>query len=175
MPKKHVKSLNELELIVPLGGQRICILELMPQLPSEKDGHWHASKWQLDEVGSKGKKGITGITVGFHENPVEEERLLERAVLIVNIKQNPLEKHGTWRFALNGAAAKVKKRNEDIYNDIALEITNDGLTLTAFVHVYEDSVEHIQFGYVASFTHNESGKVDIYESSDPGFVPIRPA
>jgi DP-EP family len=161
-------KINPLHLEVPLGGQIIRNFELTPALPNPD-----AQQWQLDEIGYENVKGITETIVTFAQNEKQIERDLERAVLIVNMKQNP-DNDGVWRFALNGAATSDKTKDEDTNHDIALEIINDGLTLMAFVHVYRPSEERIKFGYVASYTHHKSGKVDIFESSDPGFVPIRP-
>lgn len=159
---------NHMLISVPKGGQVIRFFELTPSLPVGGC----AADWILDEVGGSGQKDISGITVGFPENPSAIERDFERAILVINLKQGASGPAGTWRFAMGGVA--TDQADSDPNNDIAIDIIDNGLTMLVHVHVLNNSVENIRFGYVASFTYADSGVVEVYESQDPGFVPIRP-
>ena len=155
-------------LSVPQGGQVIQEFNLMPSLPVSGQ----AANWNLFVPNDPGQQDIDSVIVEFSGDSTALEREFERAVIVVNIVQNPNETQGSWRFALNGVAPDSP--NTDPNQDVSVEITNGGFTLIAYVHVYEDSSELIQFGYVASFTDLTSGVVSIYESSDPGIIPKRP-
>lgn len=168
-PKKVSKKSgvgNPLLIQVPRGGQVVKFFELTPTLPVEGK----AGDWVLVESNIRNCQPITSVTVGFLENPSEMERELERAVLIVSLNQ--ATPNGIWRFALGGVA--TDQADSDPNNDIVVELIDNGLTMIVYVHVLENSVEHINFGYVASFTDAVSGVVSIYESQDPGIIPIRP-
>ena len=157
-----------LTLSVPQGGQIIREFSLMPSLPVSGQ----AANWNLFDPNDPSQQDISSIIVAFNGASTAVQREFERAVFVVNIVQNPNETQGVWRFALNGVAPDSP--NSDPNQDVSVEITNGGYTLVAYVHVYDDSVENITFGYVASFTDSTSGVVAIYESSDPGIIPKRP-
>lgn len=158
-------------IIVPKGGQVIQYYKLLPKLPVEKKkGKPEAQDWDLIPEGSD--TPIEGdITIGFHENARKLERVFEQAILVIQMEQTV--SGGTWRFALGGIATDQADSDPD--NDIKVEIIDNGLTMLVFVHVIpEESTANIGFRYVASFADDVSGIVKIYESTDPGFVPIRP-
>lgn len=165
--KKGKKSLaaTDLTVLVPRGGQVIKYFNLTPALPTATG----RGDWVFTEVGST--QDIQNLTVGFELNPSALERQLERAVLIVSMDQSTAV-NGTWRFALGGVA--TDHADEDPSNDVVVEIIDNGFTLVAYVQVLENSAEQIPFGFVASFTANDTGVVSIYESQDPGIKPIRP-
>src|SRR5690606_2644518 len=157
-------------IVVPKGGQVIQFYELSPAFPKKVKGKLQAQPWKLVPRGCK-KPLIENISVGFHENASKLERVYERAILVINIQQT--EKTGTWRFALGGIATDLADSDPD--NDIKVELIDNGLTMLVFVHVIpEASRAEIGFRFVASFTHSDSGVVDIYASPDPGFIPVRP-
>lgn len=157
-------------IVVPKGGQVIQFYELSPAFPKKIKGKLTAVPWKLVPQGCK-KPVIENIGVGFHENASKLERVFERAILVIKINQT--EKTGTWRFALGGIATDLADSDPD--NDIKVELIDNGLTMLVFVHVLpEESRAEIGFRFVASFTHSDSGVVDIYASPDPGFVPVRP-
>jgi hypothetical protein len=167
---KKLGSASEivLTLSVPQGGQIIRVFNLMPSLPVAGQ----AGNWLLYDPNDPGKQDISNVIVSFSGQSTPTQREFERAVFVINIVQNPNESQGQWRFALGGVAPD--NPNIDPNQDVSVEITNGGYTLISYVHVYEDSIENITFGYVASFTNLTSGAVDIYESSDPGIIPKRP-
>lgn len=179
-PKKAAKSKSKSkssqdisEILVPLGGQVIKFFELTPKKPKMVDGKLTSQKWSLVERGT-GVPVDDSLVVGFEDNPSPVERELERAVLVISMKQSK-SNGGTWRFALGGVAVDNNLADADPSNDIVVDIVDNGLTLIAYVYVTSsESTEDIQFGYVASFTDDTSGVVSIFESSDPGIVPIRP-
>lgn len=162
--KKNV-SATDITIYVPRGGQVIKHFNLTPALPTDSG----RGDWLFTEKGST--QDIETLTVGFVENPSALERQLERAVLIVSMKQHEAA-HGTWRFALGGVF--TDHGDEDPSNDVVVEIIDNGFTLVAYVQVLDDSAEYIPFGFVASFTENDTGVVSIYESQDPGIIPKRP-
>ena len=165
--KKGKKNLaaTDMTISVPRGGQIIKYFNLTPALPTDSG----RGDWLFTEVGSS--QDIQNLTVGFELNPSALERQLERAVLVVSMNQNPAA-HGTWRFALGGVA--TDHADEDPGNDVIVDIIDNGFTLVAYVQVLENSAEYIPFGFVASFTDNDTGTVSIYESQDPGITPVRP-
>lgn len=165
--KKGKKSLSstDLTILVPRGGQVIQYFNLTPALPTATG----RGDWLFTEVGST--QDISNLTVGFQLNPSPLERELERAVLVITMVQNELTQ-GVWRFALGGVA--TDHGDEDPNNDVTVEIIDNGFTLVAYVQVLENSAEYIPFGFVASFTDNDTGVVSIYESQDPGIQPVRP-
>lgn len=162
--KKQLTSEN-VTILVPRGGQVIQYFNLTPALPTDTG----RGDWIFTEDGST--QDIETLTVGFADNPLPLERELERAVLVISMVQNP-SSHGTWRFALGGVA--TDHGDEDPNNDVVVDIIDNGFTLIAYVQVLENSAEYIPFGFVASFTDNETGVVSIYESQDPGIIPTRP-
>jgi hypothetical protein len=165
--KKSSENLSTVDLIisVPRGGQVIKHFNLTPALPTASGrGDWLFTELDSDQ-------DISDVTVGFQLNPSPLERALERAILVVTMVQNE-SAQGIWRFALGGVA--TDHGDEDPNNDVVVEIIDNGFTLLAYVQVLENSAEYIPFGFVASFTENDSGVVSIYESQDPGIVPVRP-
>jgi hypothetical protein len=167
--KKGKKKLgagnSNVTITVPKGGQIIKYFNLMPALPTTTA----PGDWIFTEDGST--TDIATLTVGFPLNPSALEREFERAILVISIQQNP-QTTGTWRFALGGVA--TDNPDEDPNNDIALDIIDNGYTMLVYVQVLENSYEQIPFGFVASFTDAVTGAVSIYESKDPGIIPIRP-
>lgn len=165
--KKGKKKLAAVDLIIPVprGGQVIKYFNLTPALPTATG----RGDWLFTEPGSA--QDIETLTVGFELNPSALERELERAVLVITMVQNQ-SAQGTWRFALGGVA--TDHGDEDPNNDVVVEIIDNGFTLVAYVQVLENSAEYIPFGFVASFTDNDTGVVSIYESQDPGVIPKRP-
>jgi len=165
--KKGKEKSSATNLIIPVsrGGQVIRHFNLTPALPTDSG----RGDWLFTEKGST--QDIENVTVGFVENPSALERQLERAVLIVNMHNSPTA-HGTWRFALGGVA--TDHGDEDPSNDVVVEIIDNGFTLIAYVQALEDAAEYIPFGFVASFTENDTGAVAIYESQDPGIGVGRP-
>lgn len=168
--KKGKKKLttSDLSLSVPKGGQIIKHFDLMPALPSEGA----PGDWKFTERGSS--TDISSLIVSFQENLSPLERELERAVLVVKIKQNPVTvNEGTWRFALGGVA--TDHADEDRSNDISVDVIDNGFTLLVYVQVLSAiNQEQIPFGFVASFTYQNTGIVAIYESQDPEIKPKRP-
>jgi hypothetical protein len=169
-PKSKKQNLTStvLTLSIPQGGQIIRELSLMPSLPVSGQ----SANWNLFDPNDPSQQDISNVIVVFSGQSTSVQREFERAVFVINIAQNPKETQGRWRFALNGVAPDSP--NSDPNQDISVEITNGGYTLVSYVHVYEDSIENIEFGYVASFTDLVSGAVAIYESSDPSILPRRP-
>jgi hypothetical protein len=155
----------DLTISVPRGGQVIKYFNLTPALPTDSG----RGDWLFTEPGSA--QDISNLYIGFQLNPSPLERELERAVLIVSLVQNPAA-HGVWRFALGGVAND--HGDGDPNNDVVVEIIDSGFTLVAYVQVLENSAEYIPFGFVASFTENDTGAVSIYESQDPGIDVGRP-
>lgn len=155
-------------LSVPQGGQIIQEFNLMPSLPVSGQ----AANWNLFVPNDPSQEDIDNVVVAFSGDSTPVEREFERAVIVINIVQNPNETQGQWRFALNGVAPDGPTSDPD--HDISVEITNGGYTLISYVHVYDDSLESISYGYVASFTNSTSGQVAIYESGDPGIIIRRP-
>jgi hypothetical protein len=166
--KKLSLTSTVLTISVPQGGQIVREFSLMPSLPVSGQ----AANWNLFDPNDPSQQDISNVIVSFSGQSDAVQREFERAVFVVNIVQNPSETQGRWRFALNGVAPDSS--NSDPNQDVSVEITNGGYTLVAYVHVYDDSVENITFGYVASFTDLVSGVVAVYESSDPGIIPKRP-
>jgi hypothetical protein len=162
---KKTLSATDLTISVPRGGQVIQYFNLAPALPTATG----RGDWLFTEPGSS--QDISTLTVGFQLNPSPLERELERAVLVITMSQNS-SANGIWRFALGGVA--TDHGDEDPNNDVTVEIIDNGFTLVAYVQVLENSAEYIPFGFVASFTDNNTGVVSIYESQDPGIVPVRP-
>lgn len=161
------KKKNTLVIKVPQGGQVIRSFNLMPSLPKDEQ----AANWILTDADEKKPKDISNIRVSFSIKSSEVEQEFERAILIVNLQQNPNE-NGYWRFVFNGVA--VNPGYSDVNHDLAVEVVNQGVTLIAQMQVIGDTQEEILFGYVASFTHAVSGEVTIYESKDPGIGGGRP-
>ena len=162
---KKIGGDGHVRFVVPRGGQVIKYFDLTPALPTDSG----RGDWLFTEKGSA--KDIQNLTVAFELNPSALERQLERAVLVVSMNQNPAA-HGTWRFALGGVA--TDHADEDPSNDAIVDIIDNGYTLVAYVQVLENSAEQIPFGFVASFTDNDTGTVSIYESQDPTIQPRRP-
>lgn len=162
---KKVAAVGEVTINVPKGGQVIKFFNLIPALPTPMG----PGDWKFYEAGST--TDISALTVRFELNPSVIEREFERAILVINMQQNPATS-GTWRFALGGVATDTA--DGDPNNDIALEIIDNGFTMLVYVHVLENSEETIPFGFVASFTNSVTGAVFIYESQDPIILPRRP-
>lgn len=162
---KKKLSVGDLTISVPKGGQIIKHFNLAPALPT---GCAHGD-WLFTEEGST--QNIETLTVRFELNPSALERQLERAILIVSIAQDAAL-NGVWRFALGGVATDLA--DGDPNNDVAIEIIDNGFALVAYIQVLENSAEYIPFGFVASFTNNDTGTVSIYESQDPGIINKRP-
>lgn len=155
------------------GSQVIQSFELTPVLPvlGEPAKYWPLTDPCRTEPVSA-PKHISNVVIEFSKNSSDAERLHERAVLIVNIKQR-LGDTGVWRFAKNGVQVDHVQADD---SDVGVEISDDGKTLIAYIHVYEGSSTPnpgINFGFVAAYT-NESGEVKTYESSDPVVNPVRP-
>ncbi len=165
--KKGKKKLGaeNVTIVVPRGGQVIQYFNLTPALPTATG----RGDWLFTEEGST--QDIETLTVGFETNPSPLERELERGVLVIKMVQSE-ESKGTWRFALGGVA--TDHGDEDPNNDVVVDVIDNGFTLVAYVQVLENSAEYIPFGFVASFTDNDTGVVSIYESQDPGIIPVRP-
>lgn len=166
--KKSDVTNTVLTLSVPQGGQVIRTFSLMPSLPVSGQ----AANWNLFDPNDPSQQDISNVIVAFSGQSTVVQREFERAVLVINIVQNPNESQGQWRFAWNGVAPD--SAISDPNKDVSVEITNGGYTLISYVHVYDDSIESINFGYVASFTNSTSGLVTVYESSDPGIIIRRP-
>jgi hypothetical protein len=156
---------GDVTISVPRGGQVIQYFNLVPALPTDSG----RGDWLFTAEGST--QDIENLTVRFELNPSPLERELERAVLIVRMVQNP-NANGTWRFALGGVA--TDHGDADPNNDVVVDVIDNGFTLVAYVQVLENSAEQIPFGFVASFTDNNTGIVSIYESQDPSILPRRP-
>lgn len=165
--KKGKKISTETNVIisVPRGGQIVKYFNLTPALPTES-GH---GDWLFTEEGST--KDIENLVVGFELNPSPLERQLERAVLIVNLVQDPAV-NGTWRFALGGIVTDYP--DADPANDMSVDIIDHGYTMVVYVQALENTLEYIPFSFVASLTDKATGRVAIYESKDPGIIPVRP-
>jgi len=154
------------------GSQVIQSFELTPVLPVPGQP---AKYWPLIDPcrsSSPAPHYISNVVIEFSKNSSEAERLHERAVLIVNIKQL-LGDTGVWRFVQNGVQVNHVQADD---SDVGVEISDDGKTLVAYIHVYEGSAtpaQSINFGFVAAYT-DESGEVKTYESSDPTVSPVRP-
>lgn len=153
-----------LTLTVPQGGQVIREFNLMPSQPVSGQ----SSDWLLYDPNDPSKQDISNVIINFNASSTSTQVEFERVVFIVHMIQNPAESNGRWRFATNGVA--VVNVNPDPNHDVAVEITDAGYTLTAYVHAYSTTQEDINFGYVATFTNNTSGLVTTYESSDPGII-----
>ncbi len=164
-PKKVGKK-NELIIKVSQGSQVIRSFNLTPALPC----NGQAANWLLVDP-AKPKKDIDSLRVSFSVKSSSLEQEFERAILEINMQQNPRDK-GVWRFMGTGVA--VNPKYSDVHHDVAVEIVDQGLTLIAQVQVIGDTQEEIKFAYVASFTNTASGEVTIYESQDPGIQPTRP-
>lgn len=162
--KQKLKG-NNLTISVPRGGQVIKYFSLTPALPTES-GY---GDWLFTEEGSQ--TDIDNLVVGFELNPSPLERQLERAVLIVNLIQDPAV-NGTWRFALGGIVTDYP--DSDPANDMTVEIIDHGYTMVVYVQALENTLEYIPFSFVASLTDKATGRVAIYESQDPGIIPVRP-
>jgi hypothetical protein len=166
--KKAVKgdvSERSVEINVPRGGQVIEYFTLTPALPTASaPGDWIFST-------PDSAVDISNLIVRFPLNPSALERQFERAILVVQIQQNPAT-NGIWRFALGGVATFQPDADPD--NDIVVEIIDNGFTMLAYVQVLENSEEYIPFQFVASFTDQATGVVSIYQSDDPGVLPKRP-
>ena len=164
--KKNVKSSSELVITVPQGGQVIRTFNLTPALPV--DGQ--VQNWLMADP-AKPTTDIDSIRVSFSVQSSELEQEFERAIIEINMLQNP-NNNGVWRFMGTGVA--VSPEYSDVHHDVAVEIINQGLTLIAQVQVIGDYQEEIKFGYVAAFTDANSGEITIYESQDPDLKPGRP-
>ena len=165
--KKGKKKLAEpnVKVMVPRGGQVIKYFNLTPALPTDSG----PGDWLFTEEGSK--KDIENLVVGFELNPSPLERQLERAVLVINIVQNPAV-NGTWRFALGGIVTDYP--DADPANDMIVDIIDHGYTMVLYVQALENTLEYIPFSFVASLTDKVTGSVAIYESQDPGIIPVLP-
>lgn len=163
--KKKLGSDCSLEIDVPRGGQVIQFFNLTPALPTATS----PGDWIFSTPGSA--VDISTLTVGFELNPSALERQFERAILVVNIQQNPAT-GGTWRFALGGVA--TDNQDSDPSNDVLVEIIDNGYTMIVYVQALENNEESISFGFVASHTNQDTGVIAIYESQDPGIIIGRP-
>ena len=163
--KKKLGSDCSFEINVPRGGQVIQFFNLTPALPTATA----PGDWIFSTPGSG--VDISELTVRFGLNPSAIEREFERAILVINIQQNPAT-NGTWRFALGGVSTATG--DSDPNNDVALEIIDNGFTMLVYVQVLENSEEMIPFQFVASFTDAVTGAVSIYQSQDPTIYPKRP-
>jgi hypothetical protein len=161
--KKSVKS-SDLVIVVPQGGQVIRTFNLTPALPV--DGQ--AQNWLMADP-AKPTTDIDSIRVSFSVQSSELEQEFERAIIEINMLQNP-NNNGVCRFMGTGVGPEYS----DVHHDVEVEISNQGLTLTAQIQVIGDYQEEIKFGYVAAFTEANSGEITIYESQDPGINPGRP-
>lgn len=162
---KKVGVERSLDIDVPRGGQVIQFFNLTPALPSDTA----PGDWIFSTPGSS--VDISTLTVGFELNPSALEREFERAILVVNIQQNPAT-GGTWRFALGGVA--TDNQDSDPSNDVVVDIIDNGYTMIVYVQALENNEENIPFGFVASHTNQDTGVVSIYESQDPGIIITRP-
>ena len=160
-------AVNEITVRVPQGGQSIRSFNLTPSKPVAGQ----AANWLLVDPTAPTPVDISLIKVSFSTQSTATEQDFERAVLIVNLLQNPAE-NGHWRFVMNGVSADPQY--SDVDHDVAVVIADQGHTLITQVQVIGDTQETIQFGFVASFTDAVSGVVTIYESKDPGITPGRP-
>lgn len=165
--QKGKKKLTEtnVKIMVPRGGQVIKYFSLTPALPTETE----QGDWLFTEEGST--QDIENLVIGFELNPSPLERQLERAVLVVNIVQDPAV-NGTWRFALGGIATDYP--DADPANDMSVDIIDHGYTMVVYVQALENTLEYIPFSFVASLADRATGRVSVYESQDPGIIPVRP-
>jgi len=151
--------------VVKNGEQVIKYFTLVPALPvAGKRGNWKLTD-------SKGVV-VDSLNVGFDENPSALERSFERAILVVRMPDPIDGAPGVWRFALGGVA--TDHGDENPYNDIAVEIIDNGFTLLVYVQALENNEENAPFGFVASYTDSKTGAVSIYESVDPIIIVDRP-
>lgn len=162
---KQTTQNDAVTINVPSGGQVIKFFNLTPALPTTQG----PGDWIFAEEGST--EDISNLIVRFPLNPSALERQFERAILVVQIQQNP-ETDGMWRFALGGVATFVADADPD--NDIVVDIIDNGFTMLVYVQVLENSEEYIPFQFVASFTEKTTGAVSIFQSDDPGVLPRRP-
>jgi hypothetical protein len=160
------KTKKELVLKVPCGGQIIRYFDLTPQLPVKGV----QNKWSFVEA--KKSKQIGNIDVGFCDNNSHIERYLERAILIVRIKNDNPDK-GLWRFAMGGVATFLNDSNPD--NDLDVQVIDNGFTLIFTVEAHEDCNKLANFQFVASYTETATGIITVYQSDDPGIGTKRPA
>ncbi|HWV16169.1 MAG TPA: DP-EP family protein [Cellvibrio sp.] len=151
---------------VPQGGQVIRTFNLTPSQPA----NGKAGDWLWVDSATPGT-ALAKVNVKFNVKSSALEQEFERAVLVINLQQNP-EESGYWRFAMNGVA--INPKFKDVYHNVDFEVVDDGETLIAYVQVIGMTQEDIQFGFVASYTDAVSGAVAIYESADPGIQPGRP-
>ena len=162
---KAVKS-SALVIKVPQGGQVIRSFNLTPALPE----NGKVANWLLVDP-AKPNKDIDSMRISFSVNSSELEQEFERAILEVNIQQNPSD-NGVWRFMGTGIA--VNPKYSDVHHDVAVEVVNQGLTLLVQVQVIGMTSETIEFSYLAAFTDALTRQVTIYESQDPDIKPGRP-
>lgn len=158
---------DDLYIRVPQGEQTIRTFYLTPALPSGGQ----PGDWIFIDPDEPSPTDIANLFVSFNTESTSTERLYERAVLIIELQQNPSEA-GYWRFANGGVAACPGY--DDVDNDVSISVSSNGQTLTAIVQVIGETQETVQFGFVASYTHPTTNVVTVYESSDPGFYPGRP-
>jgi hypothetical protein len=151
---------------IPKGGQIIRSFNLTPSRPL--DGK--AANWILVDP-AQPTKDIDSMRFSFNSDSSDLEQEFERAIVEINIVQNP-DETGIWRFASHGVT--VNPAFSDVNHDVVVEISNQGFTLIAQVQLIGDVPEDIRFGYLASFTDSMSGEVTTYESSDPDIKVGRP-
>lgn len=163
---KNVKPTSFI-IKVPQGGQIIQTFNLTPSLPL--DGK--AANWLVIDPSAKKPVDIDKVYVSFSPKSSITEQYFERAVLIVNMQQNPADK-GTWRFVSKGVVVNGKTPDGD--HDFLVDVIDQGMTLVVYVHVVGDAPEKVNFSYIASFTDATSGEVKVYESQDPGIGSGRP-
>lgn len=157
---------KQITIEIPCGGQVIRYFDLTPKLPIAGQ----QSKWLFTEAGDN--EQIGNIHVGFCENQSHLERHLERAILIVRIKNDHPEQ-GLWRFAMGGVATFAADTNP--HNDLDAEMVDNGFTLMFRVDAPEDCDKFVNFQFVASYTETATGIVTVYQSDDPGIGSKRPA
>lgn len=172
--KKATKKSNKSDsltcsLDVPHGGQILQHFVLSPKLPKEGK----AREWPLTDPESG--QEIELVEVGFCEDSTDIQKAFERAICVVDLKDNGKDKNGIWRFVDHGAIPC--EGSEDYLDAISTEIINGGRTLLVYVQLDQLGKETINFSYLASYIDNESGEVRVYRSEDPGIVvgrPVRP-
>ena len=146
---------------VPKGQSLICHYNVYP-LPPE-DGM--AQEWRV-VCTTREEQDIDWFDIEFSRGSSPLERQYERMIMVFTIPEALQTDEFSWRFVHGGVM--FCNGGEDYRDDLAFDMSADGMVLTATARALSDGDEKFQFSFLALRRDNRSGECQVYASADPG-------
>lgn len=148
---------------IPCGQSSVRHFDVYPLLPV--DGK--AQEWRVvDTSDSEKPQDVDTFEIRFRKQSTPLQRQSERMILVFTIADSAQSTVASWRFVHGGVMYCEGKA--DYRDDLAFEMSADGMVLTATAKCLSDGDEEFQFSFLALRRDNVSGECRVYSSADPG-------